>query len=164
MYTIDERDRVVELTDLPLPESGATSAKVLATEWRLVIGYYVAPGDSNRVAFLDFDSPRDHMFGGPNDEAMRRHPLCARGLEYYSIHEIIDSSWIRARARINDLSVDPEVETIDAKLLRGKRHFIFAFHDSTFECIAGGVGDMQVFDDRNHDMLDEMVKQIRKER
>lgn len=118
MYTIDERDRVVELT----------------------------------------------MFGGPNDEAMRRHPLGGRGLEYYSVHEVIDSSWIRARARVDDLSVNPKAETIDAKLLRGKRHFIFTFHSSTFECIAMGINDAQLFDDTNHDMLDEMVKQLRKER
>jgi hypothetical protein len=71
------------------------------------------------------------MFGPPNDEAFSGHPLAARGLKPYSVFEIEKSSWLRALVRMNSVHPYHKVERF-ADL----RHWVFSFHDTTFECIA----------------------------
>jgi hypothetical protein len=74
------------------------------------------------------------MLGPPNDEALLGHPLAARGLSHYGAYEVIDSSWIRKLERMN--SVHDRHDS--SRFFKDKRHFVFTFHDSTFECIARG--------------------------
>jgi hypothetical protein len=71
------------------------------------------------------------MFGPPNDEAFRGHPFAARGLGPYSAAEVHDSSWIRSLERMSSVRSHHRPEHY-AQL----RHFVLAFHDSTFECVA----------------------------
>ena len=80
---------------------------------------------------ITFDRYSAMMFGPPNDEAFEGHPLAARGLSPYRVQEIKGSSWIRALERMN--SVHPHHEP---ERYASLRHFVFAFHDSTFECVA----------------------------
>lgn len=68
-------------------------------------------------------------FGYPNDEALPGHPLYSRGLSYYGVFEVLGSSWIEQKTVQNRVRFP---KTPDST----KRHFIFSFHDSTFECIA----------------------------
>jgi len=79
------------------------------------------------------------MFGPPNDEAFGGHPLAHRGLGPYAVFEVRQSSWIRQLERMNSVHRQHEREWF----LSNKKHFIFAFHDSTFECIAESF-DVQV--------------------
>jgi hypothetical protein len=72
--------------------------------------------------------------GAPNNEALSGHPLYSRGLGYYGIYEIIESSWIRSLERMN--RVHPSHKPRHFEELR---HFVFTFHDDTFECVARGV-------------------------
>lgn len=147
MYSIDERDQVVALSDLPQSSVGAPLPAVVAMEGRLALAYLVeaidpawggrtvrvvTPGaDHEIVALVEFTWPLAHFFGPPNDEAFAGHPLAARGLEPYGIFEVLGSSWLRALERMN--AVHPHHDpTAYARL----RHFVFAFHDSTFECAA----------------------------
>ena len=44
-----------------------------------------------------------HMFGPPNDEALRGHPLAGRGLRPYAAFEIRQSSWLRRLERMNSV-------------------------------------------------------------
>jgi len=74
------------------------------------------------------------MFGPPNDEAFSGHPLASRGLRPYSFYEIQDSSWIRKLEKMNSIHPYHNKE----QFLENKKHYIFSFHDSTFECIAHG--------------------------
>jgi len=74
------------------------------------------------------------MFGRPNDEAFHGHPLYSRGLRPYSVFEIDNSSWLRRLEEMNSVHEHHDKE----KFLSAYYHFIFAFHDSTFECIADG--------------------------
>lgn len=83
------------------------------------------------VALIEFVRAYAHMFGPPNDEAFSGHPLAARGLGPYAVHEIRDSSWIRGLERMN--AVHPEHRP---ERFAEFRHFVFAFHDRTFECVA----------------------------
>lgn len=69
------------------------------------------------------------MFGPPNDEAFAGHPLADRGLNPYSVAEVQRSSWIRGLERMNSVHARHSRE----RFLEHKRHFVFAFHDSTFK-------------------------------
>src|SRR5262249_48989349 len=66
-------------------------------------------------------------FGYPNDEAWRDIPR-TRGLSY-GIYEGKHSSWKEEVVRLNRYAF-PKTEE-----WRG-RHFLFLFHDSSFECLA----------------------------
>jgi hypothetical protein len=138
---------------------------VLAGEGRLSVVYYVqeAPtdwdGTSVRVvgpdtpgepaAIVRFVRPHASMFGPPNDEAFSGHPLARRGLHPYAAFEVHDSSWIRGLERMNRVHSCHRPERFAAY-----RHFILAFHGSTFECIAEGYEHELVFA-----MLNELIAQ-----
>lgn len=68
------------------------------------------------------------QFGYPNDEALPGHPLCRSGLGYYGVFEVLRSSWVRQMAEQNRVAF-PQSD------LPWGRHFIFTFHDETFECV-----------------------------
>lgn len=91
-------------------------------------------GSGAPVAVVMFRGCYAHMFGPPNDEAFDGHPLFSRGLKPYRVYEVENSSWLRRLERMN--AVHPSHDT--ARFLANKKHFVFAFHDSTFECIAKG--------------------------
>lgn len=148
MYTVDSRDTVVELKNVPQSDVGAPLPFVWADDYRLILEYLVSEPDPNwdgtyvnivspdtsdmLVAIVRFHRPYIHMFGPPNDEAFHGHPLASRGLTPYSAFEVIDSSWLRQLERMNSVHPyhDPQ------QFMENRRHFVFAFHDSTFECIA----------------------------
>lgn len=147
MYTVDDLDRVKEITDFPQSSVGAPLPTVVATEHQTFLIFYLqerpSDWDGTSVRVVDMDSDDEplaivslrrcyaHMFGPPNDEAFRGHPLFGRGLHPYGAFKIEDSSWLRALERIN--AVHP---SHSPELFKSYSHFVFAFHDSTFECIA----------------------------
>ena len=51
---------------------------------------------------------------------------------HYSNYKVENSSWIRQLERMN--SVHPYHDS--EEFYKNKNHYILAFHDSTFECIA----------------------------
>ena len=149
MYSIDEKDRVVELSDVPQSSVGAPCPVLFATEHDLHLAYYLqnTPSDwdglsvrvmdestgGEPVAVVTFKHFYSHMFGPPNDEAFSGHPLAARGLRPYSVSEVQHSSWIRLLDRMNSVHPCHRPDSFSHY-----KHFIFAFHDTTFECVADG--------------------------
>jgi hypothetical protein len=147
MYTVDSKDHVTTVAGVPQPSPGAPLPVVLATDQALVIAYLVktvyASWDGanprgvdhaipdERAAVVEFVRPCAHQFGPPNDEAFSGHPLAARGLRPYGVFEVTNSSWVRSLEQMNRVH-----ERHDPERFRQLRHFVFAFHDSTFECIA----------------------------
>lgn len=146
MYSIGEKDRVKQLKDVPKSDVGAPMPTLLAAEHLLVLAYRIAEPDPNwdgtyinvvsnesseTVAVIEFHRPSLHMFGPPNDEAFDGHPLTKRGLRPYSTVEILDSSWLQLRIEMNRVH-----RYHSDAMFADLRHFIFAFHDSTFECLA----------------------------
>jgi hypothetical protein len=103
--------------------SGSDSARVTIT----------TPPTAEPVGVVEFVSCAAFKMGGPNDEAFHRHPLYGRGLEAYRAHVERRSLWITEVGRIN--SGHPEHRPGWHERLT---HYIFAFHDETFECIAKG--------------------------
>ena len=148
MYLVDQRDEAVPLEDVPQSDVGAPLPTVVADEHRVVLGYILSEGipelDATLVSsdkevgwsigLVRFLHPYSHMMGAPNDESLSGHPLADRGLEAYGAFEIKHSSWIRQLERINSVHMYHDRE----RFLENKRHFVFVFHDSTFECIAHG--------------------------
>ena len=134
MYTVDERDRVVEIGDLPPSDAGAPEPIVIANEHRVLLAYRTADqgeSSSERWAIVEPKGCRAHFFGPPNDEALHGHPLYDRGLTPYSVFKVRESSWIRLMEKRNRVH-DRHDPSRYAKL----SHFVFTFHDSTFECVA----------------------------
>jgi hypothetical protein len=147
MYSVDQLDKVFELTRIPRPSSGASCPMILCGEHFLHLAY-ILPGTPKSwdgrtpvmvgehtpdmaCALVRFEDVYAHMFGPPNDEAFNGHPLYVRGLQPYAVFEVNNSSWIRGRERMN--SVHPHHSP---DLFADYRHFIFAFQDTMFECIA----------------------------
>lgn len=146
MYDVDARDRVVPVSGVPQSDAGAPLPLVLADEYQVLLGYLLAvrdpdwdgtyvqvvgPDSDEPGAIIEFHGVRSFYFGAPNDEAFEGHPLADRGLTPYSVAKIEDSSWIRRLERMN--SVHPQHRP---KGFWELSHFVFAFHDSTFECVA----------------------------
>jgi len=149
MYQVDDRDRVVELDETPQSAVGAPLPVVLSDEHTLLLAYIVEASTpvwdgtsvrivgpdtfDERLALVEFSRYHSFMFGSPNDEAFAGHPLASRGLHPYAAFEVQNSSWVRQLEQMN--SVHPSHR---AERFQRLKHFVFAFHDSTFECIAEG--------------------------
>ena len=145
MYEVDERDRVVEINDVPQSSPGAPMPCVIGDHRRVVLAYFVNQTEiwqmskeqlvanqdfREEIAVVRFNLCTAHMFGPPSDEALLGHPLSKRGLQPYGVFRIEDSSWLRQFERMN--RVHPRH---NPDRYWKKQHLIFAFHDSTFECI-----------------------------
>jgi hypothetical protein len=168
MYKVDERDRVVALENVPQASVGAPIPLVLADERRVVLAYYmqdrppewdgktvrvVGPTDNDEdVAIIRFNLCSVHLFGPPNDEAFAGHPLAARGLRPYRAFRIEESSWIRQLERMN--SVHPHHRP---ERFWSRQHLVFAFHDSTFECVCNGF-DVNTTRGSISEVIPEMVR------
>jgi hypothetical protein len=149
VYEVDDRDRVVQLENVPQSDVGAPMPFVAADEHQAVLAYYmqdkspwwdsktarvVGVTDTDEViALIRFSFCYVHMFGPPNDEAFAGHPLAVRGLRPYRAFRIEDSSWIRKLERMNSVHPHHRPEKFCSR-----EHLVFAFHDSTFECVCDG--------------------------
>lgn len=147
MYQIDSHDKVVPLLDLPQMDPGAPLPAVIANEEYVDLVYLTVEDDPDwdgttptsvgadrereQVACIRFERVWSHYSGAPGDEILVGHPLAARGLTYYSVFEVLHSSWVRSLERMN--AVHPRHSP---SFFETARHFIFTFHDSTFECVA----------------------------
>lgn len=147
MYSVDELDKVVKLENVPQSSVGAPLPVVLSDEHKILLAYIAenTPPDwdgahvrvidpstsSEPLVLVEFNSYSLFKFGLPNDEAFAGHPLASRGLHPYGAFQIENSSWIRQLERMNSVHPDHKPESFSQL-----RHFIFAFHDSTFECVA----------------------------
>jgi hypothetical protein len=148
MYEVDERDRVVPLEGVPRSSTGAPVPLVFADQSRVVLAYYMTPtrpwtGTPTIIDQFNSDEPiaiirfyaATHMFGPPNDEAFQGHPLASRGLKPYGAFRIENSSWIRKLEKMNRVH-----NRHDSGAYAHLQHLVFAFHDSTFECICNREG------------------------
>lgn len=140
------RDEVVELPEAPRSSVGAPLPRILAQEGAAVLAYLLETDDpgwdgtdvrvvttesAEPVALVRFEACRAFSLGPPNDEAFEGHRLARHGLHPYGAFEVHRSSWIGQLEKMN--RVHPRHDASRFDILR---HFIFTFHDSTFECAA----------------------------
>jgi hypothetical protein len=135
MYSDDPQTTLEELTSLPQCDVGAPLPQVVANDYRLLLAYLPRQEDSEAsteaYSVVRFSGPQAHFFGPPNDEAISGHPLYSKGLEPYACYRVVNSSWIRSLERMNSVHPMHKAERYDRL-----SHYIFTFHDSTFECVA----------------------------
>ena len=167
MYDVSGDDRVEELKSVPQSCTGAPMPVILAGEHHLLLAYLTSQPDpdwdgsyvnvvtndtESVVAIVSFARPDLHMFGPPNDEAFEGHPLAKHRLRPYSANEIHNSSWLQRRIAMNRVHRHHSDSMFD-----DLRHFIFAFHDSTFECLARDF-EISLFRGSMHKAITHMVK------
>jgi hypothetical protein len=121
-----------------LPEAAASEPVIIQTDFATILTFSATRpmpngkrGDAG-YGIVEFDLCSTTQFGYPNDEARRGHPLYERGLVGYGVYEVCNSSWVKLETEQNRVAFP---NTPDST----QRHFIFTFHDSTFECIARGL-------------------------
>jgi hypothetical protein len=130
-------DTLVAL-DVPFaPEAAVSGPRVLQTDEVLLLGFNAVDPSTTpqrhigRV-LLGFTRALASRFGYPNDEALQGHPLWRGGLRHYGCFEVLDSTWKATLEHQNMIAFPAWGGWPWA------RHFIFTFHDSTFECLADG--------------------------
>jgi len=147
MYSVDGKDRVIRITDIPQSSVGAPNPIVLSDELVTVVDFYLQntpPGwdgtwvrvvsadtEDEPVALVRFSLCYASILGPPNDEAFAGHPLAGCGLTPYGAFLIENSSWIRQLERMNSVHRYHRPERFETL-----KHYILTFHDSTFECVA----------------------------
>ncbi len=145
------RDRLVELDDVPQSDVGAPNPGVVSDEHFLSLVYIVSEPDPDwdgsdvnivssdslgmSIAIIGFRRVYAHTFGPPNDEAIEAHPLASKGLQAYSAYRVRHSSWKRDLEARNAVHRHHRPGFLDPY-----QHYVFTFHDSTFECIARAYG------------------------
>lgn len=120
----------------PKPEAAVPNPKVFSDDSTLILTYNI---DEQNHAIITFQLVHIYKFGAPNDEALGGHPLFSSGLRSYSVYEVNNSKWIDELEKMN--SVHP-MHTREW-FLEGKKHLIFTFHDSTFECVVSTNGEFK---------------------
>lgn len=93
--------------------------------------FFLLPDDDKRVGRIRFQRLSSSLFGAPNDETFQGHPLHGSGFQPYRAMQVVNSPWVAQLERMN--SVHPYH---DPSAYGAARHFIFPFHDATFECVA----------------------------
>jgi hypothetical protein len=121
-----------------VPEAGVSAPVLLQNDYSAIMTFSAVTigSDGSRTktgtAIIELDRCQWTTFGYPNDEAIAGHPLYGRGLCAYGIFEVHDSHWVRRMFEQNKVSF-PNTKPWSV------RHFLFSFHDSTFECICHGI-------------------------
>jgi len=132
----------------PQCNTGAPLPHVIADGYRTILTYLVAEHDpkwdgtyvtvkdpasgaTESIAITEFELARASTLGPPNDEALSGHRLWGRGLTFYAAHRVVNSTWIGELEQRN--RVHPQHKP---SLFSGLTHYLFTFHDETFECIA----------------------------
>lgn len=148
-FAASKGEEFAEPCDFPVKwDTGAPMPHLLKNENRALLaflmsepdpnwdGSYVtvkSPADENvePLALVEFERCTSAKLGAPNDEVFSGHPLYGKGLESYQAQRVVNSQWLKEIERINSVHrmYRPEAWSDSS-------HFIFWFHDSTFECIA----------------------------
>jgi len=83
------------------------------------------------IAVVEFIRCISAKLGSPNDEVHVGHPWDGRGLDAYTAQEVINSRWLSEIEAINRIH-----DCYDPALWKKLHHYVFWFHDTTFECLA----------------------------
>jgi hypothetical protein len=127
-----ERASVIEVLGVAW-SAGAPQPVVLTSESRTFIAFFGREDSvgEDQVITAEFVGCTSINTGFPNDEVLHGHRLWGRGLTFYRVHEVLNSSWLaelRSIEAVHPRSPSPPFPNA--------RHFVLTFHDSTVEAIA----------------------------
>jgi hypothetical protein len=150
MFNRKPINKVSPIQGFPQSSVGAPCTALFSTVNSLTLFFYLQQSEPNwdgasdqigaaesegkEIAIINFECPSMHIFGPPNDGIFSDHRLAPKGLRSYGAFEVFKSAWIAQLEKMNE--VNPRHNR--ARFMADKNHFIIAFHDSTFECIAKG--------------------------
>ena len=83
------------------------------------------------LALVEFRRCISAKLGAPNDEVFHGHALAGKGLDAYSAQLVRRSRWLAELQKTNSVH-----SAYRAESWQNRNHYVFWFHDSTFECIA----------------------------
>lgn len=142
--------------DMPAWETGAPLPHLLQADNRTILIYILrdhegyrdlsiedverAGGPPEWFAVVEFDGCECSKMGTPNDEVFHGHPLYGKGFVPYTAMSVVNSHWIKELEKINAVHRQYRSERWQ-KL----HHYIFPFHDCTFECVANGYAAKKLF-------------------
>lgn len=106
------------------------------------------------LCVVTFNGCASAKLGHPNDEVHAGHPLANHGLEGYTAQIVKNSPWIAEVAKTNSIHPYDRPEHWQAL-----NHYVFWFHDSTFECLAESY-DYDVSKEPMSDLLTRLQKKL----
>lgn len=127
---------------------GAPLPHLLMNDYRAFLSFYTRVVDPNwdgtyvtvkdpggatteSLALVEFERCIAAKLGAPNDEVFAGHPLYGKGADSYTAQRVRNSRWLAEIEKIESVHRQYRPET-----WRTLEHYIFWFHDTTFECIA----------------------------
>jgi hypothetical protein len=142
---------LVELNLGTIPSPAGSAELLLVDEWscRLVFLPTTALPGRPRTGVATFARCRQAVFGYPNDEARRGHPLYRKCS--YGFYEVIGSDWPRRLEALNRVTFPDTTSGWDTA-----RHFVVACHERLVEVLADDVSlevDERPFDEVAVDAL-----------
>ncbi len=165
-------EQYAEACDFPVRwDTGAPMPHLLTTDGRALLAFLVSEPDPDwdgsyatakspadpgpePLALVEFSRCVSARLGAPNDEVLSGHPLMGKGLEWYSVQIVVNSRWIKEIEAINSVHSQYRPEA-----WRGLNHYIFWFHDSTFECIARSF-KVETYRESMKELLQRMVERL----
>jgi hypothetical protein len=135
--------------DFPVKwDAGAPLPHVIQNDYKTFLTFYLGVPDPNwdgtyvtikdpgagteeSLALVEFDRCIAAKLGSPNDEVFHGHPLHGKGMDGYTAQKVVSSRWLAELEAVNKVH-----RYYDADSWRKRNHYVFWFHDSTFECIA----------------------------
>ncbi len=121
LFCSDNRALLTFYVDEPDPDWDGTYVNI------------VDPGSKDPVTLclVTFNSCASAKLGHPNDEVQQGHALAKHGLEGYTAQIVENSPWLAEVAKTNSVHPNDRPEHWESL-----HHYVFWFHDSTFECLA----------------------------
>lgn len=142
-------DEYAETLEFPVRwDAGAPMPHLMKNDHRALLAFLLSEPDPNwdgtyvtvkspadegpePLGLVEFNRCMSAKLGAPNDEVFEGHPLNGKGLEAYGAQRVVNSRWLKEVEKINSVHRMYRPES-----WRDLHHFIFWFHDSTFECLA----------------------------
>jgi len=143
---------------------GAPCPHLVQSDTEAFLAFYLADFDPNwdgsagtdpeKLAVVEFERCICTKMGTPDEEVLEKHPLSGSGLVGYEAMVVKNSRWVKELDEINAVYAREK----DVAWL-GLNHYIFPFHDSTFECVARGF-KVEVFRTSMPEVLAEISKRL----
>lgn len=144
---------------------------LLCNDYRAFLTFYVNEPDPNwdgtyvkvvnpsselevALCLVSFKRCLSAKLGHPNEDVQSGHPLGGRGLEGYTAQIVKNSPWLAEVSRTNSVH-----QYNDPERWKNLNHYIFWFHDSTFECLAEGY-DVEVTSETMTELLNRVQAKL----
>ena len=152
-------------------DTGAPLPHVIQNDYKTFLTFYVRepdpdwdgsyvivkdPGDGSveSLALVEFFGCSSAKLGSPNDEVFGGHPLSGKGLDGYTAQRVVNSRWMAELEAINSVH-----RHYDPARWRNLNHYVFWFHDTTFECVAESFR-VEVFRESMVDLLARVCQRL----